>query len=67
MAKVSLRVYNREIESMIEGGRLDEAVAHCQHILQNLSHARRDLPVAWVKAFSKPAATLTQPTSSSAP
>jgi cytochrome c-type biogenesis protein CcmH/NrfG len=34
MAKVSLRVYNREIEGMIEGGRLDEAVAHCQHILK---------------------------------
>ncbi len=34
MAKVSLRVYNREIESMIEGGQLDEAVAHCQHILK---------------------------------
>ncbi len=34
MAKVSLRVYNREIESMIEGGRLDESVAHCQNILK---------------------------------
>jgi tetratricopeptide (TPR) repeat protein len=34
MAKVSLRVYNREIEGMIEGGRLDESVAHCQHILK---------------------------------
>jgi tetratricopeptide (TPR) repeat protein len=34
MAKVFLRVYNREIESMIEGGQLDEAVAHCQHILK---------------------------------
>ena len=34
MAKVSLRVYNREIESMIEGGLLDESVAHCQHILK---------------------------------
>jgi tetratricopeptide (TPR) repeat protein len=34
MAKVSLRVYNREIEGMIEGGLLDESVAHCQHILR---------------------------------
>jgi cytochrome c-type biogenesis protein CcmH/NrfG len=34
MAKVSLRVYNREIESMIETGQLDEAIAHCQHILK---------------------------------
>ncbi len=34
MEKVFLRVYNREIESMIEGGQLEEAVAHCQHILK---------------------------------
>jgi tetratricopeptide (TPR) repeat protein len=34
MAKVSLRIYNREIESMIEAGHLDEAIAHCQHILK---------------------------------
>jgi tetratricopeptide (TPR) repeat protein len=34
MAKVFLRVYNREIESMIESGQLDEAVAHCQYILK---------------------------------
>ncbi len=34
MAKVFLRVYNHEIESMIEGGQLDEAVAHCQYILK---------------------------------
>ncbi len=34
MEKVILRVYNREIEAMIEGGKLDEAVAHCQHILK---------------------------------
>src|SRR5512147_897152 len=34
MAKISLRAYNHEIESMIEQGqRLDEAVAHCRHIL----------------------------------
>ena len=34
MAKVSLRVYNREIEAMIDRGQLDEAIAHCQHILK---------------------------------
>ncbi len=34
MTKVSLRVYNREIEGMIEGSQLDEAIAHCQHILK---------------------------------
>jgi tetratricopeptide (TPR) repeat protein len=34
MEKVFLRVYNRDIEGMIEGGQLDEAVAHCQHILK---------------------------------
>ena len=34
MAKVSLRVYNREIEGMIEAGQLEEAIAHCQFILK---------------------------------
>ena len=34
MAKVSLRAYNREIEAMIDRGHLDEAIAHCQHILK---------------------------------
>ncbi|NOY97897.1 MAG: tetratricopeptide repeat protein [Chloroflexi bacterium] len=34
MAKVSLRIYNREIESMVEQGRIEEAVAHCNHILK---------------------------------
>jgi len=34
MAKVSLRAYNREIETMIDRNNLDEAVAHCQHILK---------------------------------
>ena len=34
MEKVVLRVYCHEIESMIEGGELDKAVAHCQHILK---------------------------------
>src|SRR5512140_3530940 len=34
MAKVSLRVYNQEIEALIDRGQLDEAVAHCKHILK---------------------------------
>ena len=34
MAKVSLRIYNREIERLIEQGQTDEAIAHCRHILQ---------------------------------
>ena len=34
MAKVSLRIYNREIESLVEQGRTDESVAHCHHILR---------------------------------
>ena len=33
MAKVSLRIYNREIEALVDGGQLDEAIAHCRHIL----------------------------------
>ena len=32
--KVSLRVYTREIEGLIEGGQVDEAIAHCLHILK---------------------------------
>ena len=34
MAKVSLRAYNREIETMVDRGQLDEAIGHCQHILK---------------------------------
>ncbi|HEX8992607.1 MAG TPA: tetratricopeptide repeat protein [Anaerolineales bacterium] len=35
MAKISLRTYNREIEGLIEQSqRLDEAIAHCRHILK---------------------------------
>jgi len=33
MAKVSLRVYNQEIEKLVERGELDEAIAHCRHVL----------------------------------
>lgn len=33
MAKVLLRNYTREIERLIEQGQMDEAIAHCLHIL----------------------------------
>ena len=35
MVKVALRAYNREIESLIDKGQTDEAVAHCMHILKS--------------------------------
>ncbi|RPH56612.1 MAG: hypothetical protein EHM81_12890, partial [Chloroflexi bacterium] len=34
MSKVALRVYSREIETLIDQGHVDEAVGHCQHILK---------------------------------
>ena len=34
MSKVALRVYNREIETLVEQEHLEEAIAHCQHILK---------------------------------
>ncbi|MDO9303640.1 MAG: tetratricopeptide repeat protein, partial [Anaerolineales bacterium] len=37
MAKVSLRIYNREIESLIDQGNTNEAIAHCHHILRTFS------------------------------
>jgi tetratricopeptide (TPR) repeat protein len=33
MSEISLRAYNKEIDSLIEQGRLDEAIFHCRHIL----------------------------------
>ncbi len=33
MSKISLRAYIREIDSMVDQERLDEAIAHCRHIL----------------------------------
>ena len=33
MAKVSLRIYNQEVENLVERGQLDEAIANCRHIL----------------------------------
>ncbi|HEY2979645.1 MAG TPA: tetratricopeptide repeat protein [Anaerolineales bacterium] len=35
MAKVSLRIYNRDIENLIDQGHLDEAIAHARHILRS--------------------------------
>ncbi len=35
MAKVSLRLYTREIETLIDGGQIEEAIAHCKYILQS--------------------------------
>ena len=34
MPKIALRAYYREISSLIDRGQTDEAVAHCQYILQ---------------------------------
>jgi tetratricopeptide (TPR) repeat protein len=35
MGTLSLRAYNKEIDSLIDQNRLDEAIAHCRHILAN--------------------------------
>ena len=35
MSKVALRVYNRDIEALIDQGHIEEAIAHCQHILKD--------------------------------
>lgn len=34
MASISLRTYNHEIESLIDHGQAEEAIAHCRHILE---------------------------------
>ncbi|TAK10973.1 MAG: tetratricopeptide repeat protein [Anaerolineae bacterium] len=34
MAKIALRAYNHEIGEMVDHGQIDEAIAHCRHILQ---------------------------------
>jgi competence ComEA-like helix-hairpin-helix protein len=34
MARISLRAYNREIENLIERSQIDQAIAHCRHILK---------------------------------
>ena len=35
MAAISLRDYVREIEKQVEGGRNEEAIAHCRHVLES--------------------------------
>jgi competence ComEA-like helix-hairpin-helix protein len=37
MARISLRAYNRDIEAMIDQNQIDEAIAHCRHILGRYS------------------------------
>ncbi|NJN80435.1 MAG: tetratricopeptide repeat protein, partial [Anaerolineales bacterium] len=34
MARVALRIYNHDIENLIGQGNIDEAIAHCRHILK---------------------------------
>jgi tetratricopeptide (TPR) repeat protein len=34
MPKISLRAYNRDIESLIDRGQTDQAIAHCKYILK---------------------------------
>ena len=34
MAKIALRAYNREIETLIDRGQIEEAIAHCKYILR---------------------------------
>ena len=34
MSKVALRAYTRDIEALIDQNHLDEAIAHCQHVLK---------------------------------
>jgi tetratricopeptide (TPR) repeat protein len=36
MASISLRSYNREIETLIDQGQTEEALSHCIHILQSV-------------------------------
>ncbi|TES90918.1 MAG: tetratricopeptide repeat protein, partial [Anaerolineales bacterium] len=37
MARIAVRVYNNEINDLIDHGQIDEAIAHCRHILQTYS------------------------------
>ena len=34
MASITLRAYNRDIEGLVDSGQIEEAAAHCRHILQ---------------------------------
>ena len=56
MAKVSLRTYNREIETLIDHGHLDEAIAHCHHILKTFPNISK--PIAcWARHISNASVT----------
>lgn len=60
MSKVSLRIYNRDIESLIDQGQLDEAIAHCRHILNTFPkhlETYRLLGKAYLEAKRYPEAT----------
>lgn len=35
MAKITLRDYLEGIDELVEGGKIDEAIAHCRHVLKN--------------------------------
>ena len=35
MARIPLRAYNRDIEALIDSNQIDEAFAHCRHILES--------------------------------
>ena len=57
MAKVPLRAYNREIETMIDRGQLDEAIAHCHHIFKtypkSLETYRLSGKVKWAELYQR--------------
>ncbi|MFZ5912341.1 MAG: tetratricopeptide repeat protein [Chloroflexota bacterium] len=60
MAKVSLRIYNRDVESLVDQGQLDEAIAHCRHILSAFPkhlETYRLLGKAYLEAKRYPEAT----------
>ncbi|MFZ5822684.1 MAG: tetratricopeptide repeat protein [Chloroflexota bacterium] len=60
MAKVSLRIYNRDIENLVDRGQLDEAIAHCRHILNAFPkhlETYRLLGKAYLEAKRYPEAT----------
>jgi len=60
MAKVSLRIYNRDVESLVDQGQLDEAIAHCRHILNAFPkhlETYRLLGKAYLEAKRYPEAT----------
>ncbi|MBN1439564.1 MAG: tetratricopeptide repeat protein [Anaerolineales bacterium] len=35
MTEIALRAYNQEIKDLIDHGHFDEAIAHCQHVLES--------------------------------